>query len=469
MYKRELRLVSENLYEIEKKGSMNVPGRIYANDNILRSIDINVLSQIENVASLPGIISYSLAMPDAHWGYGFPIGGVAAFPFPDGIISPGGIGYDINCGVRLMKTGITYREVQKKIRPLTDKLFQNIPLGLGQGAIYRPDKAELSKILSRGAQYIVEKGFGDKEDLQRCDSNGCIPEADAEAVSDRAKERGLGQLGSLGAGNHFIEIDVVEEIFDEHFTREAGIFKGELFLMIHSGSRGLGHQITTDWISILMKEIRKKDIFLRDRQLVYTEANTEAGKRYFSAMNAGANFAFANRQLMSHKIRTMFTQYLSNQARVELICDCCHNIAMKESINGKNIIVHRKGATRADPKEKTIYGNKSFSSPVIVPGSMGSGFHLLSPEEKCADTFFSLPHGAGRLLGRKQACRKFKENDIKKELMNKGIYVKNYSSEGVSEEAPGAYKGLEDVVETVTKVGLARSILRGRPVGNIKG
>ncbi len=469
MSDRGFRLLSENLYEIEKKGSMNVPGRIYANEKILQSIDINVLSQIENVASLPGIISYSLAMPDAHWGYGFPIGGVAAFPFPDGIISPGGVGYDINCGVRLMKTGIHFSEVSNKIRSLTDRLFQNIPLGLGQGAIYKPDKAELSKILSRGAQYMIEKGFGEKQDLERCDSHGCISEADAEAVSDKAKERGINQLGSLGAGNHFIEIDVIEEIFDERFSSEAGIFKGELVFQIHSGSRGLGHQITTDWISSLMKEIRKKDIFLKDKQLVYTQIHTDTGKRYFSAMNAGANFAFANRQLMSHKIRTLFTRYLSNQARVELICDCCHNIAMKESLNGKTIMVHRKGATRADPEEKTRYGSRIFPSPVIVPGSMGSGFYLLSPEEKCRDTFFSLPHGAGRLLGRKQASRKFRENDIKKELMNKGIYVKNYSCEGVSEEAPGAYKGLKDVVETVTKVGLARSILRGMPVGNIKG
>lgn len=464
-----LRFLSPNTYELPQKKGMNVPGRIYANERILRGLDENVMNQIENVASLPGILSYSIAMPDAHQGYGFPIGGVAAFPYPGGIISPGGIGYDINCGIRMMKTGVPLKDLSKHISCITDLIFQNIPLGLGQGAIYRPGNKELVRILDKGAEFIVEIGMGEETDLERCESRGHLAESDPGEVSQRAVERGSFQLGSLGSGNHFIEIDAVEEIFDEKFAGAAGLFKDEIVILIHSGSRGLGHQITTDWIRILEKEISKKNIFLKDRQLVYTRSDEENGKKYFAAMNAGANFAFANRQLMTHRIRTVLKKNISNSLNCELVCDCCHNIAMIENWRGRKIMVHRKGATRADSRKMAAFGGALFSSPVIIPGSMGSGFILASPEDKCEETFLSLPHGSGRLLSRKQATKKFRESDIKKQLMKKGIYVKNNSREGVSEEAPEAYKGLEDIVETVTKAGLAREILRGRPLGNIKG
>ncbi|MBN1150737.1 RtcB family protein [candidate division WOR-3 bacterium] len=464
-----LKPVSENLWELKKSHDMKVPGRIYANKRIIENLDANVLLQLENVSCLPEILLYSVAMPDAHLGYGFPIGGVAAFPMSDGIISPGGIGFDINCGVRLLKTGISSKGMSAKVKKLTDTIFQNIPLGLGHGAIYKPDKSEIKQVLSKGARFIVDSGMGEEHDLARCESEGFFHEADTEGVSKRAVERGSSQLGSLGAGNHFIEIDSIEEIQDQPFADSAGLFPGEIVILIHSGSRGLGHQITTEWIQVLEKERQKKNILLKDRQLSYTEINSEKGIRYMGAMKAAGNFAFANRQLMTHRIRGIIKKIFSPSCEVELVYDCSHNIAMEEVWRGRNVLVHRKGATRANPMHKIKYGEKYFPAPVIVPGSMGTGFTLFSPKDKCEETFFSLPHGSGRLMSRKQACKKFREKEVKKELMKKGIYVKNNTYEGVSEEAPDVYKGLEDIEETVTKAGLASKMLNANPMGNIKG
>ncbi len=469
MFKEKLIKIDKNVYELIKQDQMNVPGRIYANENILSSLDDNVLIQIRNVASLPGIQKYSIAMPDAHWGYGFPIGGVAAFSSENGIISPGGIGYDINCGIRMLGTGLVYKDIRKYKKDIVDNIFSSIPTGVGRGGLIRLSKNDMTSVLEKGAQWAVECGFGESLDIKRCEDNGKIDGADSSLISERAIERGSNQLGSLGGGNHFIEFDIVDKVFDRQSADILSLSEGEIVILIHTGSRGLGHQVTTDWVRKLEKYSRKKNIKLPDRQLVYTPSPSKSsiGSRYFSSMKAAANFAFANRQMITDRIRKVMKNFFS-EANIEVIYDCCHNIAKEEIHFGRKMFVHRKGATRAFPPKKG-FGLENIGTPVILPGSMGTGAYLLKPTEKTAETFASLAHGAGRLLSRKAASRSFNVDKIKKILLNKDIYIRHQSRSGVVEEAPEAYKSMEEVVKTIIECRLADIIVRTVPIGNIKG
>lgn len=464
----DLKQINKSLYEIPPEGKMNVPGRIYINQRLLDQMDSNVLTQIRNVACLPEIIKYSLAMPDAHWGYGFPIGGVAAFPVDTGIVSPGGIGYDINCGVRMIKTNIDYQEFIPQLKRVTDQIFQEIPMGLGTGGILKINKSEMLKILNQGSRWLVDQGIGDRRDISHCEDQGSLEGAEGKLISEHALERGLSQLGSLGSGNHFIEIGVVDQIFSNQFADKMGFKNREVVVLIHTGSRGLGHQITTDWVRTLGKYVKNMNIELPDRQLIYTPLNSPTGQKYLQEMKAGANFAFANRHLIAHRIRNIIEKRFRSTAQVELVYDCCHNIAKIEDHLNCRVIVHRKGATRAFSAQSGI-GLPGLGTPVIIPGSMSTGSFVVIPTPECEQTFASLAHGAGRLLSRKKAKQAFRIDKIQKILLNNNIYFKFTTKSGFKEEAPGAYKSLTDVVNVIVDSGLGELVIKTKPMANIKG
>lgn len=463
-----LRQIDKFVYEIPPQGLMKVPGRIYLNQPLLDQLDTNVLTQVSNVASLPGILKYSLAMPDAHWGYGFPIGGVAAFPAESGIISPGGIGYDINCGIRMLKTNLNYHQFKSQLKPVTDQIFQEIPMGLGRGGLLKTNRTELIKILDRGCPWLVEQGIGDSGDISHCEDRGSLEGAEGKLVSPHGVDRGLSQLGSLGSGNHFIELGIVDQVYSEKLAHKLGLKNNDVVVSIHTGSRGLGHQITTDWVRTLGRYVKNQNIELPDRQLIYTPLNSSQGKNYLQQMQAGANYAFANRHLIAHRIRKIIEKRFKKSAQVELVYDCCHNIAKIENHFNQKVIVHRKGATRAF-SEKSGIGLPGLGTPVIIPGSMSTGSYLLIPTVKCEQTFASLAHGAGRLLSRKKAKQAFHIDKIQKILLNNSIYFKFTTESGFKEEAPGAYKSLTDVVNVIVDSGLGELVLRTKPVANIKG
>jgi tRNA-splicing ligase RtcB len=429
---------------------------------------------------LPGILKYSLAMPDIHSGYGFSIGGVAGFDYDNGIISPGGVGYDINCGVRLLRTNLIYEEIKDKVKDLVISLFNGIPTGLGSsGAIRRLSKDELKKVCKNGAKWAVENGFGNDEDLKTIEDAGVFPDAVPDVVSDRAFERGLDQIGTLGSGNHFLEIDLVEEVFDERTAFTFGLKKGMIAILIHTGSRGFGYQICDDYLKRFSQEYKSFGINIPDRQLSCAPIKSQLGRDYFSAMACGVNYAWANRQVMTHLTRKIFERVLHNDPKslgMRLIYDVAHNIAKIEEhiVDGKKtkVCVHRKGATRAFPAGHSLIPEiyRDVGQPVLIPGDMGrNSYILVGTDLALQETFGSTCHGAGRILSRTAALKEAKGRRIDKELEEKGIIVMSSDRSTLAEEMPSAYKNVSDVVEVVTIAGLSKKVAKLKPLGVIKG
>jgi tRNA-splicing ligase RtcB (3'-phosphate/5'-hydroxy nucleic acid ligase) len=465
--KQDFIKIKENLWEIPKsfRKEMNVPARLYASDrmldNILKDRSIN---QLINITSLPGIESYSIGMPDTHEGYGFPIGGVAAFNEKNGIISPGGIGYDINCGVRLLRTSIKINELKKFIEDIGQEFFRAVPCGVGKSGYFHFKAKDLDKILKNGVKEMAELGFAQEHDIKHIEAKGKIDQAETILVSKHAKERGQKQLGTLGAGNHFIEIEYVEKVYDQTEAAKNNIFEGQIVILIHTGSRGLGHQVATDYIKILRAAAQKYKIKLVDHELVCAPFSSEEGQRYFSAMAAAANYAFANRQLITYQLRKVWKSYFGkDSSNLDLVYDISHNIARKERFEygdiSKELIVHRKGATRSFP-----------GSPVIIPGSMGTGSWLMVGHENALkESFGSTSHGAGRTMSRKQARRTIKSNELTQRLQKQGIKVITNSFSGLVEEAPEAYKDVDNIVQIISKANIAKKVACCRPLLVIKG
>lgn len=470
----ELKKISKNIYEIPKQEKMLVPGIIYASEKILESIKKDkTLEQVKNVAHLPGILKASIALADAHQGYGFPIGGVAAFDLDKGIISPGGVGYDINCGVRMLKANLTRKDILKKQKEVAESLYRKIPSGVGRGSKFQMTKQELNKILEGGAKHMVEKGYGLKEDYLHMEEEGCMKGANSNKVSERAIKRGIGQLGTLGAGNHFLELQYVDEIFDKEVAKVIGLKKDQITIMIHCGSRGLGHQVASDYIKKMEEEYGFST--LRDRELINAPIKSKLGKDYIAAMAAAMNFAFANRQLITHWLREEMN-YLFPNVKIETIYDVCHNIAKFEEhiINGtlQTVCVHRKGATRSFGKgrKEIPLSYRKIGQPVIIPGSMGTASYLLIGNKKSEEiSFGSCVHGAGRIKSRSNALKTIKGEEIKKQLSKRGIEIKAGSWKSLSEEAPEAYKDIEEVVKVVDELGISKKVARLKPLVVIKG
>ncbi len=461
------------------KQGMNASSIIYADAGIEKFIEAGALDQAANTATLPGLAGNSLAMPDIHTGYGFPIGGVAAFHADSGIISPGGVGYDINCGVRLLASSLEKKDIEKKLEALAAGLYAGIPAGLGAGGGMRLGKRDWEAPLIQGAPWAVKAGLGRPEDLAAAESGGAMSGADPHAVSRRALERGGGQLGTLGSGNHFLEVQEVAEIFDEGTARAFGIFKGQVTVMLHTGSRGLGHQVCTDFIEVMRSAARRYGIALADPQLAAAPFRSTEGQDYFGAMQAAANYAWANRQALTGLTRDIFSSVLGAGEKalaMNLVYDVAHNIAKLEehTVGGKKmmVVVHRKGATRAfgpgHPELPPAYA--LTGQPVIIPGDMGRASYLLAGERKAmAETFGSTCHGAGRLMSRGEAIRRARGRNIEEELAAKGVWVRSSGRETLGEEMPEAYKDVEAVVNVVSGAGLARKVARFKPLIVIKG
>jgi tRNA-splicing ligase RtcB len=472
----DLQKIDDNTWEIPAEGAMRVPARVYASARLLADIRRDQsLAQARNVACLPGIERRSYVMPDAHQGYGFPIGGVAAFDLDDGIISPGGVGYDINCGVRLLRTDYTEDDVAPKSKELLAEIFREVPAGVGKGGVTKLSRAVLKDILVKGAEWAVENGYGRKEDLERTEESGRMKDASAEDVSERALERGVPQLGTLGAGNHFLEIQKVLEIFDEAAARAFGLSaSGQVLVMVHCGSRGLGHQVASDFIETMENAFGVAG--LPDRELVQAPFKSAEGQRYYRAMCAAVNYAFANRQMIAHWIRDVFARVLGTSKGMDQIYDVCHNVAKVEEHDAggrsKRLVVHRKGATRSfgpgRPEVPGVY--RAVGQPVIIPGSMGTASFLLAgTKEAEALSFGSTAHGAGRVMSRHEALRRFRGEKIRDDLASRGIELKTTSLKGVAEEASEAYKDVDEVVRVSNEVGLGRVVAKLVPMGVMKG
>lgn len=463
------------------KKEMRVEGVIYASSEMLEKIKEDMApEQVANVATLPGILKYSLAMPDIHWGYGFAIGGVAGFSIKEGVISPGGVGYDINCGVRLLRTNLTKKDITEKIlEELVRAIFYNVPSGVGSTGKIRISQSEVKEVLYKGARWAYEKGFGTERDLRFTEEEGQMKGADPEKISKRALERGAPQLGTLGAGNHFLEIQEIEEIYDQEAAKVFNLEKGMITVMIHTGSRGLGYQICDDNVRELGKAVQKYGIYLPDRQLACAPIESPEGKAYFSAMVCAANYAWANRQCITHWVREAFSQVFKKKVEdlgLELIYDVAHNIAKfeKHLVNGKEmtVCVHRKGATRAFPPGHPSLPEKyrPLGQPVIIPGDMGTNSYLLLGTQRAMEeTFGSTCHGAGRVWSRTKALEETRHRNIAQELKAKGILVMAASKEVLREEVPDAYKDVNLVVEVCHNAGISKKVCRMRPLGVVKG
>ncbi len=477
----ELKKIHDNLYEIPQQGEMRVAGRIYADETLLKKIFSDKSpEQVMNVATLPGIVKYSLAMPDMHWGYGFPIGGVAATDMKKGVISPGGVGYDINCGCRLIRTDLMPQDVKGKMKDLVAALFQNIPCGVGShGAIRKLNPAEIEKVMVEGSAWAVKNNFGSLTDLEHTEDNGRMAGADPTRVSDRAKERGLNQLGTLGSGNHFLEIQKVDQVFDDSVAEAFGLLEGGITFMIHSGSRGLGYQICDDYLKVMSHAASKYHFSLPDRQLACAPITSPEGKNYIAAMACAANFAWANRQIMMHLAIETLQKTLGIGPRdlgARLVYDVCHNIAKFEEhdINGekREVCVHRKGATRAFPPGHSLVpvAYRHVGQPVLIPGDMGRASYVsVGTEAAMKETFGSTCHGAGRILSRHGAVKAAKGRALYRELEDRGIIVMSRGKKTLAEEMPEAYKDINNVVRVMHESGIARKVARLRPLGVIKG
>jgi tRNA-splicing ligase RtcB len=474
-----LKKISDYVWEIPRafRSDMRVSARIFASEKMLPEIfRDHSLWQLVNVATLPGIIGSAVAMPDVHEGYGFPVGGVAATEFPDGTISPGGIGYDINCGVRILLSDLSFPDAEGRLGELNKRLYREIPSGVGRGGNLRLDATELDRVLRCGARRMAERGCGEERDLENTESRGMLPDADPAAVSDQAKNRGRGQLGTIGAGNHFVQTDVVEKVFDEAAARAFGLSERQVVILIHTGSRGLGHQVATDHIRKMVDAMERYDIELPDRELASAPFSSPEGQAYFGAMAAAANFAWANRQAVAWEVRKAWEAVFGKERRLSTLYDIAHNIAKVEEheIDGerRKAIVHRKGATRAFPpgSHEIPEAYRASGQPVVIPGSMGSASYVLAGTETAMErSFGSACHGAGRRLSRKGARREVRGKEVRRELMERGIYVETGSLSGLAEEAPFAYKDIHDVVDAVEGAGLARKVALLRPIAVIKG
>ena len=472
--------ITDEIWEIpvsEKEG-MQVPARIYATEKILAGMDSGVFDQVTNVACLPGIQRYALCMPDGHWGYGFPIGGVAAMETHSGVISPGGIGFDINCGMRLIRTDLTLADVQPRLEQLMTELFRKVPAGVGSKGFVRLSHHEFEEIMRKGARWCVEHGYGWNEDLTRIEERGCIPGADPSKVSDHAVTRGIHQLGTLGSGNHYLEVQVAanDRIFDPVTAAALGITgHDQIVVMVHCGSRGFGHQVASDFLKVFEKAMRRYGISVKDQQLACAPFRSPEGQDYFAAMNCAANSAFANRQVITHQIREAFSAVFERSAEslgMEIIYDVAHNIAKVERYQEGELVVHRKGSTRAfgpgRPELPERY--RQTGQPVICGGSMETGSYLLVGTDRAMrDTFGSTMHGSGRTMSRAQAKRSVRGEQLQKDMQKRGIIVKAVSMSGLAEEAGFAYKPISDVVETVERAGITKKVAELRPIGNIKG
>lgn len=450
---------------------------VYASAALIEQIQKDQsLAQAMNVATLPGIVGPSLAMPDIHQGYGFPIGGVAAIDIEDGIVSPGGVGFDINCGVRLLRTTLTESDLRPRLKQVVDQVFRDVPCGTGTEGRVKLKRAQLEDVLVGGSRWMVENGYGEPRDAEFAEAGGALEGALPGKVSDRAKERGTPQLGTLGSGNHFLELQYVEEIHDVQAASAMHLSAGQVVVLIHSGSRGLGHQVCTDYVALMNNVMPKYNITLPDRQLACAPIRSSEGQSYLGAMAAAANFAWANRQGITHLLRGAFRRVFSDEVRLDLIYDVCHNIAKRETyqVGGdrREVLVHRKGATRAFPPghREIPEDYRSVGQPVFVPGSMGTASWMLVGQQRAMDeSFGSVCHGAGRLLSRTAAKKGKNARDEQRKLENKGILVRSESRDGILEELPEAYKNVDEVIEVVHHAGLAKKVARLRPMGVIKG
>jgi tRNA-splicing ligase RtcB len=476
----EIRKIDKYRWEVLKTGNMRVPGIVYSTESMLKDADQKEpLKQVANVATLPGILKASLAMPDMHWGYGFPIGGVAAFDWESGVISPGGVGYDINCGVRLATTSLVEKDLRPKLNDLVHALFRDIPSGVGSTGSIRLSGSETKQVLKRGSRWAVSQGLGEDSDLEHTEDGGCMPNADPDVVSKRALQRGFKQLGTLGSGNHFLEIGIVDAVYDSEAAQVFGLFEGQVTLMLHSGSRGLGYQVCDDSLALMTKHVKKIGFDLPDRQLACAMIQSDEGKRYYDAMACAANYAWANRQVLMHKSREVFLRVLSIGPRnlgMNLLYDVCHNIAKKEThiVDGKKqkVCVHRKGATRSFPPGHKALSDKfqKVGQPVIIPGDMGTASYVLVGTHKAMEeTFGSTCHGAGRIMSRKAAKKASKGRSINRELEDHGIIVKWTGRSTLAEEMPEAYKDISQVVDVVHGAGISKKVAKLRPIGVVKG
>jgi tRNA-splicing ligase RtcB len=478
----ELNPVSDYLWEISPQEGMKVPGRIYTSRKMIEKYlqQDESVKQVVNVAHLPGIQKYSLAMPDIHWGYGFPIGGVAATDLDDGVVSPGGVGYDINCGVRLIRTALVYPDIAKRIEKLTENLFKTIPTGVGSsGAIRKLSPKEVKSVMQKGAAWAIENGMGEQQDLNFTEEGGCLEQANPNVVSKRAIERGQDQAGTLGSGNHFLEVDVVDEIFDEETAEVFGLFKNQITVIIHSGSRGLGYQVCDDYLKILVKSIAKYGLNLPDRQLASAPIQSQEGQDYLGAMAAAANFAWNNRQIMMALAKKCFKDTLNISdfgLEFQLIYDVCHNIAKIEEheIDGKKkkLCVHRKGATRAFPPQSQDVPQqyRQVGQPVLVPGDMGRySFVAVGTQKAMEESFGSTCHGAGRVRSRTKTKKMGKGKDLIRELQESGVVIQARGYRTIAEEMPYGYKDVAEVVEVMHNAGISKKVARLKPLGVIKG
>ena len=476
------RKIGENQYQIDADSNlgMKVPVRIYADEPLMQKmLSDRTIMQARNVASIPGIVGHSVVLPDGHEGYGFPVGGVAAMDAEEGMISPGGVGYDINCGVRLLRSNLTEQTVRSKLKELVTDLFSSIPSGVGSKGAVKLTHSELDEVLVKGVNWAIDHGYGSSDDADVCEENGQIQNADPNKVSDKARKRGAPQLGSLGSGNHFLEVQKVAEIHDEEAAKRMGIEEGTITILIHCGSRGFGHQVCSDYLRVSEQAMEKYDINLPDRELACVPNNSEEGESYRKAMFSALNFAWSNRQMLTHWTRNSF-QRVFNQSEsdldMKLVYDVAHNIAKveKHKVDGqdRNLVVHRKGATRAFPANRNEIPTRyrDLGQPVLVPGSMGTASWILLGQPNSMNlSFGSTAHGAGRTMSRSKARRNFTEDDVKKSLNEKGIFIKALTRDGVVEETPQAYKDVDAVVNVSHNLGIATKVAKLVPIGVIKG
>ena len=478
-----MKKLDEFRFEIPRsyKPCMSTSAIIFSNDKLIQSVKAdNAPEQAANVACMPGIVGRSMAMPDIHWGYGFPIGGVAAFDAESGVISPGGIGYDVNCGVKLVRTDLMQKDVGKDIKKLIDAIFENVPSGVGEKGKLRLTGGQIDDVLDGGAEWAVKQGYGWEDDLTSCEESGSMRTADSSKVDVKAKQRGAPQLGTLGSGNHFLEIQKVERIFDQEAAKAFGInSEDQIMVSIHSGSRGCGHQIASDYIRIMESALRKYNISVPDRQLACAPVNSQEGQDCFKAMSGAANYAWANRQIILHWVRKSFEQTLGRSAEemgMACVYDVAHNICKLEEheFEGRRrkLYIHRKGATRAfdSSRQEVPQKYRKVGQPVLIPGDMGSASYVLvGTSNAMSETFGSTCHGAGRLMSRTSAAKRFSANEVVALLQSRGIYIKAASRDGIIEEAPGAYKDVDEVVRVAHGAGISKMVARLKPLGVMKG
>ncbi len=479
---KNLKKITDYLYEIPQsfRSDMLVPARVYADMEMLKEIgEDRSLDQLVNVSALPGILKYALAMPDIHEGYGFPIGGVAAMDLETGVISPGGIGYDINCGVRLLISQLNFEEIKPYLANLANQIMRDVPSGVGRGGNIKLNDEQMDKVLEKGVKVVIHAGYGTPEDVAKIESNGCLEIADAKCVSQHAKSRGRDQLGTLGSGNHFLEIQQIAEVYDEETAKAFGLKKNGIAVMIHTGSRGLGHQVCTDYVRLMLPRLAEWKIDLPDRELACAPIGAKEGQNYLKAMSAAANFAWANRQVITHLVRKAWERILSKAGLgydLTLLYDVAHNIGKieKHIINKKEkeVLVHRKGATRSFPPQHSdlppIY--QRTGQPVLIPGSMGTASYILAGTKTAMEeTFGTVCHGAGRRMSRAESKRRVTGSELRSQLEARGIIIRCASNAGLAEEAPLAYKDVDQVVNIITAAGIAKKVAKLKPLAVVKG